>query len=363
MSVCATETTVPRILKQIVDPTTTNSSVCCSATQCMKTFADVNIFMRELRIYKRNLPYVPRLISYDRTARTITVERVGTPLGTVWDSGVPFVGSILNTPSRSMFNARIRKLSRRFQRDTGMYHNDICYKNVLRDGKRLYLIDFERCGTAFTDANMDGILSHSRPRVEAIVSVLVGLYIVRGIRRDDRRIGAYEKLLLGLLVLILVAYAFLNSIPISTVGASLPTDPCLVIFNHPFPYVDVAIADTFIRRQRRTQPTHILVEYPHSIAHQIFTFAMSNDTITMPAHAKNRTTDKVVQQLKNGNNVAAFYARHKQQHGLFWAMLETNIPTYTVRIEKTIWYVEPVEYDADMNVAQIRTVVRRQLGY
>jgi len=90
---------------------------------------------------------------------------------------------------------------------------------------------------------------------------------------------------------------------------------------------------------------------------------MSNDTITMPAHAKKKTTDKIVQQLKNGNNVAAFYARHKQQHGLFWAMLDTNIPTYTVRIENTSWHVEPVEYDKDMDVAQIRAVVRRQLGY
>ena len=57
---------------------------------------------------------------------------------------------------------------------------------------------------------------------------------------------ACKKLLLGTLVLIFVAYAMLNSISIRTVGASLPTDPCLVIFNNPFPYVDVAIADTFI---------------------------------------------------------------------------------------------------------------------
>lgn len=162
MSTCESESTVPGFLKRLADPTSTDSAVCCSDTQCTKTFAIKEVFARELGIYQKNLPYVPRLISHDRKARTLTVERVGTPLGTVWTSGVPFLGSLLNTSSRWRLNAHIRKLHRQFRRDTGLYHNDLLYKNVLRDGKRLYLVDFERCGATLTDADTDGILSRRR---------------------------------------------------------------------------------------------------------------------------------------------------------------------------------------------------------
>lgn len=179
MSACESEATVPGFLKRLTDPTFTDSSVCCSDTQCTKTFASKEIFARELGIYQKNLPYVPRLISHDRKARTLTVERVGKPLGTVWDSGVPVIGSLLNTSSRWRLNAHIRKLHRRFRRDTGLYHNDLLYKNVLRDGKRLYLVDFERCGAALTDADTDGILSHRRRQVVWLVAVLVVVYLRR----------------------------------------------------------------------------------------------------------------------------------------------------------------------------------------
>ena len=173
MSACESESTVPGFIKRLVDPTSTDSAVCCSATQCTKTFANKEVFARELGIYQKNLPYVPRLISHDRKARTLTVERVGKPLGTVWDSGVPFVWSLLNTSSRWRLNARLRKLHRRFRRDTGLYHNDLLYKNVLRDGRRLYLVDFERCGAALTDADTDGILSHRRARMVWLVVVIL----------------------------------------------------------------------------------------------------------------------------------------------------------------------------------------------
>ena len=178
MSACDSETTVPGFLKRLTDPTSTDSTVCCSATQCTKTFASKEVFARELGIYQKNLPYVPRLISHDRKARTLTVERVGKPLGTVWDSGLPFIGSLLNTSSRWRLNARLRKLHRRFRRDTGLYHNDLLYKNVLRDGKRLYLVDFERCGAALTDADTDGILTRRR-LVVWLVAVLVVVYLLR----------------------------------------------------------------------------------------------------------------------------------------------------------------------------------------
>jgi hypothetical protein len=96
----------------------------------------------------------------------------------VWDSGVTVIGSLLNTTSRCrLLNARIRKLHKQFRRDTGLYHNDLLYKNVLRDGKRLYLVDFERCGATLTDADTDGILSRRRRRVVWLVVVI--LVIVR----------------------------------------------------------------------------------------------------------------------------------------------------------------------------------------
>lgn len=179
MSACESEATVPGFLKRLTDPTSTDSAVCCSDTQCTKTFASKEVFARELGIYQKNLPYVPRLISHDRKARTLTVERVGTPLGTVWDSGVPVIGSLLNTSSRWRWNSRLRRLHQRFRRDTGLYHNDLLYKNVLRDGTRLYLVDFEMCGATLTDADTDGILSHRRRRVVWLVAVLVVVYLRR----------------------------------------------------------------------------------------------------------------------------------------------------------------------------------------
>lgn len=173
MTVCTSEITVPGFLKRVVDPHATDSSVCCSDTQCTKTFANANVYARELSIYKKTLPYVPRLISHDRRTLTIVTERVGKPLGTVWDSGVPVIGTLLNNSSRWRLNAHIRKLHRRFQRDTGMYHNDLLYKNVLRDGRRLYLVDFERCGAALTDADTDGILSHQCMIWKVVVSIVI----------------------------------------------------------------------------------------------------------------------------------------------------------------------------------------------
>ena len=185
MSACESESTIPGFLKRLADPTSTDSAVCCSDTQCTKTFASKEVFARELGIYQKNLPYVPRLISHDRKARTLTVERVGTPLGTVWDSGIPILGSLLNTSSRWRLNARLRKLHRRFRRDTGLYHNDLLYKNVLRDGKRLYLVDFERCGAALTDADTDGILS--RHRASMVWSVVIAIVIVVAIAKIGTR--------------------------------------------------------------------------------------------------------------------------------------------------------------------------------
>jgi hypothetical protein len=170
------------------------------------------------------------------------------------------------------------------------------------------------------------------------------------------------KIVVGVFVLILVFYALLL-IPIKRNGRLPTTDPCLLIFNHPLPYVDVVVADKFVRCQTFKNPTYILVKYPESILHTLFTFPMSKSTMTMPVHWKSGTTEKLSQKIGNGNNIAAFYASCSKMHGLFWAMLSTNVSTYTIRIQKNIFHVERVEYNRDMSVAQIRAIVRRQLGY
>ena len=179
MSACKLESTVPGFLKRLADPTSTDSAVCCSATQCTKTFASKEVFVRELGIYQKNLPYVPRLISHDRKARTLTVERVGKPLGTVWDSGVPFIGPLFRSASQWKQNRSIRRLHKKFRKDTGLYHNDIAYKNVLRDERgRLYLIDFERSEGTLTDTDIDAILYPSDNKFVSVIVIAIVILLV-----------------------------------------------------------------------------------------------------------------------------------------------------------------------------------------
>ena len=164
-SVCVDEVTVPGVLKRFVDPSMTDSTVCCSDVGCTKTFANEDASERELLVYRLYLPYVPRLLAYNRRARSITTERVGVPLGTPWNSGIPLLSVLLASSSRWRRNRRIRRLHRRFRKDTGYFHNDVCYKNVLIEATtgRMYLIDFERAGPTRADANVDGILSRTPP--------------------------------------------------------------------------------------------------------------------------------------------------------------------------------------------------------
>ena len=127
--------TVPVLWKRYVfNSTATDSSVRCDATACTKTFADDTVYRRERDVYAMGLPYVPRMLSHDDTARTLTVERVGKPLRDRWNFG----------PAPTQYDARVEALSRRFTADTGLVHGDVDYANVLRDDQdRLLLIDFE----------------------------------------------------------------------------------------------------------------------------------------------------------------------------------------------------------------------------
>lgn len=190
MSTC--EVTIPGFLKRLLDPSISDSTVCCSDTSCTKTFSNSDIFERELSVYRLQLPYIPRLIAHDRKTLSITTERVGKPIGTVWDSGIPMLRTLPMFSKERRFDARIRKLHRKFRRDSGLYHNDICYKNVLVTGdethQRLYLIDFERAAKQNKDPNMDGILNRSTRRhmrwltVYAFIVVIAVVYITRSER-------------------------------------------------------------------------------------------------------------------------------------------------------------------------------------
>ena len=151
---CESVWTLPGFLKRLTSAT--GSSACCTKTVCKKQFTDEVAYRRELGVFQKDLPYVPKLESFDDKTRTITMERVGVPLGTVWDSGM-LIGPIGNQERRKHDN-EIRRLEKAFLSDTGLNHNDILYKNVLRDKEnKLYLIDFERTSTTYTEPNLDRI--------------------------------------------------------------------------------------------------------------------------------------------------------------------------------------------------------------
>lgn len=180
---CAPESTIPVFLKRLGNPHTTDSSVCCSDTECVKTFADADVYALELAIYQKNLPYVPRLISHDRRTRTIVMERVGTPLGHTWTSGIRFIAPLFHSASQWKHNYSIRRLHKKFIRDTGKYHNDICYKNVLRDKRgKLYLIDFEAVDVEPRDPDSDEILGKTRPTENVLRLIVIAVIVVLLIR-------------------------------------------------------------------------------------------------------------------------------------------------------------------------------------
>ena len=87
------------------------------------------------------------------------MERKGPTLGTVRDSGLLLRDT--RHDERRAHDPAIRRLADRFREDTGMHHNDVIYRNVVRsdeDGS-LYLIDFEHAHTSRRAlGNLDGIL-------------------------------------------------------------------------------------------------------------------------------------------------------------------------------------------------------------
>lgn len=185
MSECKPKWTLPGTIKRRGDPTLSNSTVCCSDTYCTKTFESAEVYARELSVYEKQLPYVPRMISHDPETRSITVERVGNPLAHIWNTDIP--GSSIFLWSNAKYDARIRALRKRLFSDTGLHHNDIQYKNVLTDGTNLYLIDFERSGTVDDDGDLNGILSHHSSRKWTVLMLGVLLAVFHCLARRQKK--------------------------------------------------------------------------------------------------------------------------------------------------------------------------------
>ena len=140
--------------------TITEHSVCCTNDVCSKTYKKKKYdkFQRELAIYKLNLPYVPKLVSYDLEKRIITMKRVGRKLGETSRRRRRYL-ELFYRQCKIRLDRKIRLLHERFHKDTGLYHNDIRYKNTLIDDNgKLYLIDFEYTDEKMLDKDMDGII-------------------------------------------------------------------------------------------------------------------------------------------------------------------------------------------------------------
>ena len=125
--------------------------ICCTPTQCTKTFVNPEAYARELSVYKRGLDYVPKLYSSDDDRLTLVLEHAGAPLGT-WMETVRHLlppAIVDHLPdARRRYKDDVKALHTRFHVDTGLYHNDVQYKNVLRNEHgKLFLIDFEHAST------------------------------------------------------------------------------------------------------------------------------------------------------------------------------------------------------------------------
>ena len=166
--------------------------------------------------------------------------------------------------------------------------------------------------------------------------------------------------LVVVIILILILYI---PIPYKIYGPPILTNkPCFIIFNHPMPYVDVSFADKFLRKQNFSKSVYILVKYPHSIAHSVYILPLSGATNTLPVKGRG-TTLKMIERIEHGHTVAAFYTKMQTGYGIFWAILETQVPCFTVRIDKNTFHIERLFYDRDTSVDDLRNIVRSRFGY
>ena len=99
-------------------------------------------FRKELEIYKLNLDYIPKLISYNPNTLELVMKNVGV---SIKDKYKP--------TNRKKYLKEIKKLHRQFLKDTGFYHNDLRYQNVIEDTNgKLFFIDFEKIDKKLKDS-------------------------------------------------------------------------------------------------------------------------------------------------------------------------------------------------------------------
>ena len=115
-----------------------------------KTFKSDLSFNRELMIYKMNLPYVPKLLSYDIDKRVIILDKVCCKSL----NRVPI-------PERQRYYKQAKELFFKFHKDTGYYMYDYHPGNIILNHKthKLKIIDFEYIGKEKKDNYRKGIQS------------------------------------------------------------------------------------------------------------------------------------------------------------------------------------------------------------
>lgn len=115
-----------------------------------KTFGSDLTYNRELMIYKMNLPYVPKLLSYDDDNRIIVLDKVCCKSL----NRVPI-------PEREKYYKQAKNLFFKFYDDTGYYMYDYHPGNIILNHKtkQLKIIDFEYIGKEKKDHYRKGIQS------------------------------------------------------------------------------------------------------------------------------------------------------------------------------------------------------------
>ena len=103
---------------------------------------------------EKKIRYIPKLKNVNTKKRQITYERIGIPLSEKYHEEKGGKNKRIKR-----YNKTIRKMHRRFYRDTGFYHNDISHDSVLIDkNNKLFLIGFNYIGKTFTDSDVDKIM-------------------------------------------------------------------------------------------------------------------------------------------------------------------------------------------------------------
>tara|TARA_R110000744_G_scaffold142459_5_gene254121 strand:- start:4725 stop:5126 length:402 start_codon:yes stop_codon:yes gene_type:complete len=129
-----------------------NACVITKGKNIIKTFNHTKLgekrFWAEVQAYDRadanSLDFVPTLLDYNAEYLTLTIQKVG--------------NGKLSKRKRERKD-EIVELAKTFTEETGLFHNDVRFKNVVVDDSgKLWLIDFETSSDTDNDKNDDKIL-------------------------------------------------------------------------------------------------------------------------------------------------------------------------------------------------------------